>query len=586
MKDLFFSKSPLRDRILSLFLVLACIPSLLLGWLTLVLLNYSHSHDIQVIELETLRAKGEEVAAFFTDLSGILDIRLEALDAEDISHEGILWQAQLTEALLNEHKEFMEIIFASPEGKEIARSSRSERPGPLLYVSQLPAFHEALKGIVYQGDVYFTNNGPRVVIASPIRAENTIVQVAIAEVDISPLVRSIAAHRIGESGYVVISDKRGAFVDLGQKGLLKPGERMSPIMEQVKSASRYESIISGVPVAAASFPIPSIGWTLVAEWPLSEADAVMSDIRRQVLIVVAVSILAVVLIAPLFTARIVRPIRALELGAKRIEKGDFEKQVSITTGDELEKLGNAFNTMARGLKRLQELRNEFVFVAAHELRAPVTVIKGYVSMVLEGSAGVITKETKEFLGRAQSANQQLLQLVSDLLEIARSEANRIEIQVAPMDARIPINEVVAELAPFAAEKRITVSYDCPQNAVMVQADSVRLKEVVMNFITNAVKYNREQGTVSVSHEVKENTIITRVRDTGFGIPKEEQKKIFEKFYRTVSARKSGVQGTGLGLFITKELIERMGGTIWFVSEKDKGTTFSFSLPSAHGTMKK
>ena len=102
----------------------------------------------------------------------------------------------------------------------------------------------------------------------------------------------------------------------------------------------------------------------------------------------------------------------------------------------------------------------------------------------------------------------------------------------------------------------------------------------MNFITNAVKYNREQGTVSVSHEVKENTIITRVRDTGFGIPKEEQKKIFEKFYRTISARKSGVQGTGLGLFITKELIERMGGTVWFVSEKDKGTTFSFSLPRA------
>ena len=234
--------------------------------------------------------------------------------------------------------------------------------------------------------------------------------------------------------------------------------------------------------------------------------------------------------------------------------------------------------MAQGLKRLHELRNEFVFIAAHELRAPTTVIKGYISMILEGDTGVITHKTKGFLQEADKANQQLLQLVSDLLEIARSEAQRIEIKVTPIDLEESVASVLSEIQSLTGEKHISVLYNRSRDSHTVLADTTRVKEIMMNLVTNAIKYNRKEGTITVTHEVRDREIITHVQDTGFGMPAREQNKIFEKFYRTTTARKSGEQGTGLGLFITKELIERMGGKIWFQSKEGEGSIFSFSLP--------
>lgn len=577
MKNLFFFKSPLRDKILSLFLVLAAIPALLLGWLTLVLLDQAHRHDVLVIEQEILRAKEEEIKKFFSNISGTLDLRLEALDAEGISTGGSSWQMSIAEAMQKEHDEFREVLFVSPEGRETARVSRNTREGPLLYVSDLPEFQIARSGKPYRGDVYYTSDGPRVIMASPVRAGDEVVQVIIAEVDISSLVHSLAAYRIGETGYVVIADSRDTYVGTELFGSVKPGDRISTVLEQVKAEDRYMSVFSKTPVAAVVTRVLPLGWTLIAEWPLVEADAIMGDIRNQIILIVVISMLAVVLVAPLFAARIVRPIRTLEAGAKSIEQGDFETHIPIKTGDELEELGNAFTAMAKGLKRLQELKDEFVFVAAHELRAPTTVIKGYVSMILEGDTGIITRKTREYLAEANKANEQLLQLVSDLLEIARSEANRIEIQVAPLDIRENIDEILVGVEPLTHEKNITVFYKRPADRMIVQANAARIKEVIMNFVTNAIKYNRKDGTITISHELKVKEIITHITDTGFGIAQDEQKKIFEKFYRTVSARKSGIQGTGLGLFITKELVERMGGTLWFQSKEGIGTTFSFSL---------
>ncbi|TSC78937.1 MAG: putative Histidine kinase [Parcubacteria group bacterium Gr01-1014_29] len=583
MKHLFFFTSPLRDKILSLFLVLAAIPALLLGWITLVLLDQAHRQDVLVIEHETLRAKEEEVTTFFSDLMGVLDVRLEALDAAEITPGIDQWQSRLAEALRAEHDEFVEVLFVSPEGKETARASRTPRGGPLLYVSDLPAFKTALSGMPYIGSVYYTATGPNVVMASPVRAGEEVVQVVIAEIDLSLLVRSLTAHRLGETGYIVLADNRGVYVGTESFGSVKPGEHIVALIAQLDETDRYESIFSTTAVAGAKRVLLA-GWTLIVEWPLAEVDTIIDDIREQIIVVVAASMLGVVFVAFLFAARIVYPIRSLEAGARRIEQGDFESGVFISTGDELEELGKAFSAMTKGLKRLQELKNEFVFIAAHELRAPTTVIKGYISMILEGDAGKFSGTLREYLTEANKANEQLLQLVNDLLEIARSEAGKIQIQVVPLDIRESIDTIREGIKPLMQEKRLTLSYERPTHALIVQADAVRLKEVIMNFVTNAIKYNRERGTITISHETKDVGVVTHIADVGFGIPKSEQGKIFEKFYRTAAARESGLQGTGLGLFITKELIERMEGTVWFHSEEGKGSTFSFSLPKGNDTL--
>ena len=236
--------------------------------------------------------------------------------------------------------------------------------------------------------------------------------------------------------------------------------------------------------------------------------------------------------------------------------------------------------MAKGLKRLSELRDEFVFIAAHELRSPVTVIKGYLSMTLEGDAGPISPRVKVFLEKTQSANNRLTQLVADLLEVARSEAGRIVIETTPLTIEEPTRATLGELKLLAGEKSISLDYTASENLPNVLGDSDRIKEILVNLVGNAIKYTQKGGKIHVFHEIDGGNLITHIQDNGFGIAKKDQKKIFQKFYRVQTEKTKDTTGTGLGLFIVKQLAEKMNGAVWFVSEKGKGSTFSFSLPLA------
>ena len=252
----------------------------------------------------------------------------------------------------------------------------------------------------------------------------------------------------------------------------------------------------------------------------------------------------------------------------------------IKTKDEVQELGDAFNKMTAGLKRLQELKNEFVFIAAHELRTPVTAIKGYISMIFEDTKANLTDSVRQSLETVSRANDRLVQLVNDILEIARSEAGRLKIEVFAVDIRESTEAILEEVAPLAAEKKLTLVYQPPADLPLVLADTARLKEIIMNFVSNAIKYNRESGLVTITHEIADDKIVTHVADTGYGLSSEDQRHVFEKFFRSEAEIFKKIQGTGLGLFITKELVEKMGGQVWVKSEKNKGSTFSFSFPLA------
>ena len=578
-----FFKSPLQNRILILFMLLAAVPPLLLGGLTLFFLDLTHRHDVVLIQQEALEASQRELNTFFSEVTGVLEIRLEAIESEfqNLDKES-RWQERLAEALLEEYPFFTEIVFVVPEGKEIARASRSTRIGPLLYVSELPLFLQAWDGTVAVGDVYYTEQGPRMAVAAPIWNGSQVVQVVIAEVDISSVIKSVEVRRISESGYFLLFDKRGRLLGTHSYGDIVRGDDI-PWRRHVPDtlvARRYESIFSNEAVSGMRSDIANIGWFLLAEWPLREADMVLNGVRRQIAIVIAASVLIVMMIAPVVALRIVRPIRILEAGAQSIEQGNFSPDISITTGDELEELGGAFNRMAQGLKRLQELKNEFVFIAAHELRTPVTAIKGYLSMILEGTAGALTDKMKQLITPVWSSNERLVQLVDDLLEIARSEAGRLDIKVAPHDLRENIRAVLREIKPLADKKHISLFYDEPQSLPMVALDPTRVTEVVMNFVSNAIKYNNEGGQIKIYHEIQKNMVVTHVEDNGFGMSPEDKKRLFEKFFRADAAKEKNIQGTGLGLFITKELVEKMHGSLEVTSTLGKGSRFSFSLPEA------
>jgi len=598
-----FIQSRLAARFIISFIAFAVIPVLFLGGIALHFIDLSHRRDVSNLEMQLIAQKDEEIEKFFADTLGVLELHVG-------STKGTL-QKDVTATLTNKeqlklllqnmmesNRAFAEISLIDSAGLTTERISQEQGvasdgiSGQFLYNTNLPQFQEAIKGQNYISDVYYTLTGPMMTMSAPLYDFNKqIIGVLSADVNLLPLVRSVSAGRLGTSGYLVLLDSNGSliahgggkdvpagtsFANSSRVRRLLQGEALDALNER----DRYESLLDKTPVVGAGKKINDSGWVLLAEWPLNDADALMQDIRNQIVNMTLVSIIAVLFFAPLFASRLIKPIRQLETSAAEIAKGNFDYQVMIKTKDELQELGDAFNKMTAGLKRLQELKNEFVFIAAHELRTPVTAIKGYISMIFEDTKANLTDSVRQSLETVSRANDRLVQLVNDILEIARSEAGRLKIEVFAVDIRESTEAILEEVAPLAAEKKLTLVYQPPADLPLVLADTARLKEIIMNFVSNAIKYNRESGLVTITHEIADDKIVTHVADTGYGLSSEDQRHVFEKFFRSEAEIFKKIQGTGLGLFITKELVEKMGGQVWVKSEKNKGSTFSFSLPLA------
>ena len=230
-------------------------------------------------------------------------------------------------------------------------------------------------------------------------------------------------------------------------------------------------------------------------------------------------------------------------------------------------------------REIERLREEFVYIAVHELRSPATAVRAFLELVSE-STDKLPKDLRDLLGSATAANAQVRQLIDDLLEISRSESGALEVDVQPLNIIPLIDATIKELSPTAKQKRVTIKMEANEGIPEILGDSKKITEVITNLLSNAIKYNREGGSVDMRVFTENSTLTTEIRDTGYGIPKEQQVRVFQKFFRAKVKGTREALGTGLGLFITKMLVEKMGGKVMFTSVEGKGSTFSFSLPVA------
>lgn len=234
------------------------------------------------------------------------------------------------------------------------------------------------------------------------------------------------------------------------------------------------------------------------------------------------------------------------------------------------------------LKQLDKLKDEFVSLASHELRTPMTVIKSYIWLLLEGKTGEITEKQKEYLQRTYDSTIRLINMVNDMLNISRIESGRFTIEPKNIDLSALIQEVIVEMQPRANEQELQLVYTPPQQTLpAVWADPERIKQVLINLVGNSLKFTPKQGTIMIYFTFDEGFVVTHVKDTGRGIKLEDMEKLFKKFNMIGGnyLNKQSGQGTGLGLYLSKSLIELHKGRIWVESEGEyKGSTFSFSLP--------
>jgi signal transduction histidine kinase len=229
------------------------------------------------------------------------------------------------------------------------------------------------------------------------------------------------------------------------------------------------------------------------------------------------------------------------------------------------------------MQELSKLKDEFVSMASHELRTPMTAIRGSLSTILEGYAGELSKESREFLVAAYNENDRLLRMVNNLLNISRIESGHFKFLYEHVNVNGLILEVVNGLTSAAKEKNIYLTYHQNTAVPMIMADGDKIKEVLINLIGNAVKFTHVGG-VTVSLEQKEGSLTISIADTGSGIAKEDQELLFKKFSQIQGDYAKQTGGTGLGLYICKIIIEGLKGKIWLDSTLGKGSTFYFSLP--------
>ncbi len=276
----------------------------------------------------------------------------------------------------------------------------------------------------------------------------------------------------------------------------------------------------------------------------------------------------------LFMRRLARPLTELRLAAEQISQGRLEPRVTITSSDELGRLGETFNQMAESLQRSEKLRRQLILDIAHELRNPLMIQQSHLELLLDN----IVPPTSQQLQIIYEQNLLLGRLVRDLQLLALADAGELQILRAPVSLREFLEGIVAQVRPSIEEKRLTLEADIAADLPTLAVDRQRIEQVLLNILDNACRYTREGGTIRLSAYRESDAVHVSVLDQGPGIAPEDLPHIFERFYRGDKARARSSGGTGLGLAIAKALIEAHGGKIWAENAPQGGACVHFTLP--------
>jgi signal transduction histidine kinase len=251
---------------------------------------------------------------------------------------------------------------------------------------------------------------------------------------------------------------------------------------------------------------------------------------------------------------------------------------NITLQQKVEEATKELQVANERLKALDAAKDEFISMASHQLRTPLTAVKGYLSMVLEGDAGDINKNQKDLIKRSFNGTQRMVYLIADLLNVSRLQTGKFVIENKLTNLPEVVSTEVNQLKDTAEARHLTLTYKKPTNFPRLMLDETKVRQVIMNFLDNAIYYTPVGGKIVTSLEATDKDITYTVTDTGIGVPKEDQHRLFAKFYRTDNARKTRPDGTGLGLFMAKKVITAQGGDIIFRSTEGQGSTFGFTFP--------
>jgi signal transduction histidine kinase len=569
------------------------------------------------------RDKASSAATFIEQLMQDILRQLEGVAQPTVEKgaAGLAERNQDFQRLLDREEPVSQLSYLDAAGKEQVRTHPLEidRIGRGTDLSRSPKFARARADERYLGPVYFQSGSqPHMTISVAELAPGR--GVVVAEIDLSFLRQVMDRARVGTAGYAYAVDSRGelvahpntdlvlrhtSFAALPQVRAALRGPQQDPV-----AAATTGHDPDGTKVLSAYQTIESLGWHVFVEEPLSEAFAPLtSAIWRTALLLVAFLLLAIVT-SVLLARRLVRPIESIQAAAARIGSGALDQRIEAASHDELGALAEEFNRMAARLEesysnleqkvqeRTRELatalgdldeksreletvsrhKSEFLANMSHELRTPLNAIIGFSQVLREQLFGEVNEKQAEYLDDIISSGNHLLALISDILDLSKVEAGQIELDVAPFSLREALERGVVMVREHATNDGVQVELSAVPDVDIVTGDERRIRQVIFNLLSNAVKFTPTGGAVDVRARQVNGEVRVSVADTGPGIAPEDHKRIFDEFQQTETGIEQR-EGTGLGLALSKRLVELHGGRIWVESEFGKGSTFIFALPA-------
>ena len=310
---------------------------------------------------------------------------------------------------------------------------------------------------------------------------------------------------------------------------------------------------------------------------LLEIQENFREIYRLTLWVILISVAIAYAILYIQIRRISEPLKEISGAAKVIAGGEFHKRLNINTGDEIEELGNSFNNMAKSLEKIEENRRNLIANISHDLRSPMTSIRGFIEGMIDGT---IPEEKREhYLHNVMDESNRLIKMHNELLELGNMQQGSLEIKKEAFELNETIRRKLVAYEKGITEKKLDVVFSMFEEKTFVLSDQVLLERVLSNLMDNAVKFTPEKGSIEIRTSTKEDRIIVEITNTGKSISSEELNRVWERFHKGDTSRGLHKGGYGLGLAIVREIISQLGERIW-VSSGEGYVKFTLTIEKA------
>jgi signal transduction histidine kinase len=574
----------------------------------------THSENLRLIQQAEARAAAARIEEY-----------LRAIEAQIRDVGNLPWSSGLLseEDRREEFHRLMKLVPAVLEMRSITGAGRER-----LYVSRIEldrvnagadlsadaAFRRSRDKLVSYGPAYF-RQGSEPYVSLAVRESDKVPDVTVAELNLKFVADVVAAIRIGTAGKAYVVDSTNHLLAHPNLSLVLRKTDLSalPQVGDARSAfggaearalpTRWATSPEGGEVLTSAVFVPTPGWVVFVEQPAQEVLAGVRTGAYNALGVLAAGLLLAFIVTRLLARRLTSPILQVKQGAERIGAGDLTTRIAVNTGDEVEQLASEFNRMAdqlqdytaglerkveektsalaqanRDLNAANRHKSEFLANMSHELRTPLNAVIGFSDVLSRQMFGPLNERQREYVADIRASGQHLLSLINDILDLAKIEAGRMELDLVRFSVPAAIGNALTLVRERAQSHGLTLAEETAGAPEYWVADERKFKQILLNLLSNAVKFTPAGGRITLGATQDGEDLLVSVRDTGIGIAQSDQAAIFEEFRQVVSDIDRKREGTGLGLSLVRRFAELHGGSVAVESVPGQGATFTVRLP--------